>query len=281
MNKALLLRRKGWERNSADKILHYSKKLLSTLQTGEEWPEGTSLVFRWGCTANAPTKKVVNTARAIHFVADKGISRKTFADAGLAPRTWLDKEKLYPDWALPFKVIVRPRQHSRGKNFSVCTTQLQVEAACEKYEGSYYISEYIPKVAEYRVLMCQGRVLAVNEKIPMNKDLHAWGLARDWINIRWGQWPLRVVESARGAFLISGLDFGAVDVIVTADGTPYVLEINTAPELPGEYQPECVAKAFDYIVENGKDPIPVIEAKGGWKKFIHPALSEEAIIVEE
>jgi hypothetical protein len=79
--------------------------------------------------------------------------------------------------------------------------------------------------------------------------------------------------------MLSSLDFGAVDVMVDANGRPYVLEINSAPSQTSPYRQECMAKAFDYIVRNGKDSIPIIPERGGYKKFIHVALTPEAIVV--
>lgn len=46
--------------------------------------------------------------------------------------------------------------------------------------------------------------------------------------------PDKVREVAIAAFQQTGLDFGAVDVVVTSKGVPYVLEINTAPGLEGQ-----------------------------------------------
>jgi hypothetical protein len=77
---------------------------------------------------------------------------------------------------------------------------------------------------------------------------------------------------------LSGLDFGGVDVMVDRAGNCYVLEINSAPSQTSPYRQECTAKAFDYVVLNGKDNIPVVEQRGGWKKFAHPALSDEVLI---
>ena len=67
-------------------------------------------------------------------------------------------------------------------------------------------------------------------------------------------------------------------MMVDAEGEAYVLEINSAPSQTSPYRQEATAKAFDYIVNYGKDALPVTEDKGGWRKFIHPAISNEAII---
>ena len=83
------------------------------------------------------------------------------------------------------------------------------------------------------------------------------------------------------AFNLSSLDFGGVDVMVDADGEVYVLEINSAPSLTSPYRQECFAKAFDYIILNNKERIPLIDGRGGYTKFIHPALEPKAKLVGE
>jgi hypothetical protein len=75
---------------------------------------------------------------------------------------------------------------------------------------------------------------------------------------------------------MSKLDFGGVDVMVDAKGNCYVLEINSAPSQTSPYRQSCVAKAFDYMIEKGKDRIGLVEEKGGYLKFIHPAIDEKA-----
>ena len=100
-------------------------------------------------------------------------------------------------------------------------------------------------------------------------------------NVAFGDWPLRAVKCAIEGFNLSKLDFGGVDVMIDADGKPYILEINSAPSQTSPYRQECTAKAFQYILENGKDRIPLIDEKGGFRKFIHPAIHQEAIIVND
>jgi glutathione synthase/RimK-type ligase-like ATP-grasp enzyme len=285
MMTALLLRRRKLGLGSCNGIRHYS-------QTGIDWVRNDKLapinkadfVFRWGCTSNIPfDTKVVNEAKAIHYVSDKLQFRLDTSEKGLAPATWITVNELCEDWALPFKVVVRRATHHQGRYLDVCDTERQVRAAAAKYgDDNYYISEYIPKVAEYRVFFVQGRVVWVAQKTPANPDAVAWNVAKGgrFDNVRWDEWPLKSIRIAREAFLMSGLDFGGVDVMVDKDGTPYVLEINSAPSQTSPYRQECTAKAFDYIVEKGdKSPIPVIEERGGYRKFVHPAICEQAIMV--
>ena len=69
---------------------------------------------------------------------------------------------------------------------------------------------------------------------------------------------------------VSGCDFCGVDVMVDADGKAYVLEVNSAPSQTSEYRQGCVAKAFDYIVQNGKTPI-TDPARHAWMEGRYPS----------
>jgi glutathione synthase/RimK-type ligase-like ATP-grasp enzyme len=109
----------------------------------------------------------------------------------------------------------------------------------------------------------------------------AWNVARGgrFDNVGFGDWPLRVVRKAVEAFELSDLDFGGVDVMTNAQDEAFVIEINSAPSLTSPYRQQCMARCFDYIYRNGKDRIARREARGGWRKFVHPAISDEAEMV--
>jgi glutathione synthase/RimK-type ligase-like ATP-grasp enzyme len=282
---AVIFRRRKLGRTSAREISRYSKENILNVRNDQRFPPNIDIVFRWGCTSNLPAGvTVVNTAEAIHQVSDKSSFRKLTADAGLAPKTWLS----FQDWhdetvgGVQKKVVVRRATHHQGRFLDLCEYYEELISACAKYdEGNYYISEYIPKVAEYRVFIVSGRVVWVAQKTPGNPDDVAWNVARGgrFDNVRWDDWPLKAVRVAREAFLLSSLDFGGVDVMVDAEGNAYVLEINSAPSQTSPYRQECTAKAFDYIVRHGKERIDVTKERGGYRKFIHPCLTNEAIEV--
>jgi glutathione synthase/RimK-type ligase-like ATP-grasp enzyme len=291
MTSAVILRRRKLGRGSCNGIKAFS-------ETGIDWVRNDKLAlrgnapinnadftFRWGCTSNIPyDTTVVNEAKAIHYVADKRQFRMDTAEKGFAPKTWLSFDEWMDDEQNnPKKVVVRRATHHQGRYLDVCDTIPELRTACNKYgEGNYYISEYIPKVAEYRVFFVQGRVVWVARKTPANPDAVAWNVAKGgrFDNVRWDEWPLKTIRIAREAFLMSGLDFGGVDVMVDKDNNPYVLEINSAPSQTSPYRQECTAKAFDYIVRNqSKEAIPVTEERGGYRKFVHPAICPQAIMV--
>jgi glutathione synthase/RimK-type ligase-like ATP-grasp enzyme len=241
--------------------------------------------IRWGCTTNLPKQigghnTVINNAKAIHLVADKLEFRRVLEEAELCPRTWF-KWNDGPHEDKGVSVIVRTRYHHQGRGMWLVHNYRDLQKCCVALgEGNYYINDYINKVAEYRVFVVQGRVVCVAQKTPGNPEAVAWNVAKGgrFDNVRWDAWPLKAVRKSVEAFNLSGLDFGGVDVMVDAEGECYILEINSAPSLTSPYRQECFAKAFDYIVENGKDRIPLTKKRGGYTKFIHPAICDHAIL---
>jgi len=269
---------------SVKHLVAKSQHIDKVVRNDRPLPDDLSLVFRWGTTSNVPCNNVVNTAEAIHRVNDKtGFRSILMQDApDTCPKTYFDfsiHEWLQRPWER--SLIVRPRTHAQGRHVYLVNNREELEAAIARCGEGWYASEYINKVAEYRITFVQGRVVWVAQKTPGDPNAIAWNVARGgrFDNVRWDAWPLRAIRVSRDAFLLSGLDFGAVDVMIDAEGRPYVLEINSAPSQTSPYRQECMAKAFDYIVQNGKEAIPIIAERGGYRKFIHPALTNDAQMV--
>jgi hypothetical protein len=243
-------------------------------------PHQVDYVFRWGCTSVVNGNgQVVNKSAAISAVGDKRAFRKMTADAGLAPKTWLSVN----EEGIVYPVVLRRSTHAQGRNLHVCNNIQELRSAAARYgEGNYYISALIQKVSEYRVAVVSGRVCWVAKKTPSNPNAVAWNVAQGgrFDNVPWSDWPLKAVKVAIQAFKMTELDFGGVDVMLDAQGNVFVLEINSAPSQTSPYRQSCFTKCFDYIVQFGKDHIPLTEEPGGWKKFIHPALSNEAILAQ-
>jgi glutathione synthase/RimK-type ligase-like ATP-grasp enzyme len=113
-------------------------------------------------------------------------------------------------------------------------------------------TRYIPKKDEYRVHLVNGEIISVQKKIrdsrvyPVNWKIRSH--SNGFVFIRNGfQTPKELLSEATKAFDISGLDFGAVDVIFHK-GKAYVLEINSAPGLEGQTVNEY-ATAFKKLVQ--------------------------------
>ncbi len=279
-----ILRRKGVGEKIGD-MAEYSTTGLSVVRSDAIPSDPADVVIRWGTTSSIPSvpgQVVLNKADAIHTVYDKRGFRKAMADKGLAPKTWVDFADLLDDDDTPIDpmvqvMIVRPDHHIRSLDLNVCSSLSDVYRATKKYD-KYYISEYIKKDKEFRIFCAGGRVIAVVEKIPTNKDDVSWGCVDqgEFKYIPWTEWPLYALEVAVQAFQMSGLDFGAVDLVSQSTGLSspraYVLEINTAPELTPYYR-KTFTKYFDYVVQNGRQSFPITQGHG-YKGYIHPAVAQ-------
>ena len=277
----VLLRRKNLGRTSCRGISEKSQEGITTVRNDKPFPEGHDLVIRWGCTSNAPVRNVLNTAKAIHEVADKVGFRMKLLPEDLCPGTWRDPAEAREAVGDGVSLVFRPNTHSRGRHCYTSSTledDARILECVRRLQKGVYAQEEVQKSKEFRVFVVQGRAIAVVEKIPGNPNDLAWNVAQGAVfeNVRWDNWPLRAVRVALEAFSLSSLDFGGVDVMVDTQGKPYVLEINSAPSLTSEYRQQCFAKAFDYIVRHGKERIPLIPERGGYLKFIHPAITERA-----
>lgn len=287
----VLLRRRRLGRGSCRGI---SEKSTTGIGVVRSWlmgqdrpPERDDLVIRWGCTASVASNNILNTARAIHQVNDKAGFRMHLQmhNPELVPISFVDDDAIrdYTRSAAGTGLfangfVVRPATHSQGRRLYVADTPNSLSSAIDNCGSGWYASQLIEKVAEYRVFVVQGRAVAVAEKTPANREDIAWNVAQGgrFDNVAWDNWPLQAVRKSIEAFNLSELDFGGVDVMVDADGKAYVIEINSAPSLTSDYRQECMAKAFDYIVVNGKERIPMLEERGGYRKFIHPAVCDRA-----
>ena len=270
----VILRRRKLGRTSTKSISRKSEcGILSRRNDGSQ-KKHIDVLFRWGCTSERDGDVTVNTAKAIQQVNDKAGFREVLEEHELCARGVKGPDDMFGP------AVVRPRTHSRGRNLWVATTRDEFVAAIKKAGVGWYASDLIDKVAEYRVFVVQGRVVCVARKTPGNPDQVAWNVAQGgrFDNVGWKDWPLKAVKVSVEAFNLTSLDFGGVDVMVDEDGNAYVIEINSAPSLTSDYRQTCFAKAFDYIIRNGKERIPLMREKGGYLKFIHPAISEDAKI---
>lgn len=236
------------------------------------------LCIRWGTTASVPgDPKVINSAKAIHRVYDKRGFRLEMNQHGLCPKTWggLHEYLLERPQGLAEKLLVRPAKHSRSQGMHVCTDLSELVKAMQEIDGDYYISELVSKKREFRVFCAQNRVAWVIEKLPKNKDDVSWGCVEqgDFKYVSWTDWPLEVLSVALRATGLSGLHFGAVDVIMDSDGHSYVLEINTAPHLSPYYM-KTIAKVFKSMIAGETDISLGDYDPKDWKSMIHPAVKD-------
>lgn len=279
----VILRRRKLGRGSTNGIKEYMQQPVEVVRNFRQQDanllagQPLGYLFRWGCTSSiselglSAPQHTVNSAESIQWCSNKKISRLEMQEAGVpVPHTYASEDFLRNRGAYNGGWVARPAAHAQGRqlNYGPAAT-LQV------FPGGY-VSRLVNKVAEYRVFVAQNRAVWMAKKTPGNPDQVAWNVAQGgrFDNVRWGDWPKLVVQASLAAAKVSGTDFCGVDVMVDAEGRPYVLEVNSAPSQTSPYRQECVAKVFDYIVLNGKehfDDVPD-SPRRTWKSYIHPAL---------
>ena len=281
-----LLRRKGYARATVNTLAEKSENIVAW-RNDKRKPRNISKVFRWGCTTsqNPFGVPVINKAESIIDASDKSKFRVLINEDNLCPPTFWNRGTAHEANLYPY--VVRPANHEAGSNFYYAEDYEQLTRAIRAIRAQshnrYYISQYIPKTREFRVFVAQGRILCVAEKFVEDIESLIWNVSAGgrFENVSWDNWPLKAVRYAREAFLKTSLDFAAIDVIQDAAGNPYVLEANTSPALPQDYRQDCMVKWLDWVDDKPLDRIEVIEARGGYRKFIHPCITDRARLVNE
>lgn len=283
-----VVRRRRLGRTSCREIQRQSTQGIVAVRNDRMPDRFDGYVFRWGCTSTLPNHEgatIVNEASAIHWASDKRYSRLDMQAKGISvpystgwthqdTENWWEGNEFLEQTPeeMTQKWVARKPRHAQGRDLFVGCFNDCVATLGNWGEGGY-IAKLIDKVAEYRVFVVSGRVTCVASKTPVDPSAVAWNVAQggSFDNVRWDNWPLAACLEAVKAAELSGLDFCGVDVMMDKDGKPYILEINSAPSLTSPYRQKCMAKAFDYIISNGKERM-LLTPGGGWRMLIHPAI---------
>lgn len=193
-----------------------------------------SIIIRWGTREPITHNNsiIYNKAGAIANATCKLTSRQIFRNSNVNSPRLLNHIDDYNEGI----IIARPHVHSKGKNFVILRSREELE---RHWRSGWYYSEFIDKVREFRVHVGHSKVLAFMEKHNPNNGSIAWNRAvngsEPFTRIKQLQADdeglLPVMIEAIKAVNCLELDMGGVDVIVDSQGTPYVLEVNTAPTL--------------------------------------------------
>jgi len=281
-------------------------------------------VIRWGCTATLPTTgatspRYMQPASGIHEVNNKvGFLQKlslldnqkgllpvvelgrvrsngltvspvlgdttstqmgTFASVANLSRTESITQAHSDQW------VVRPPTHSQGRNLRVVDTTA-LTRMMRQGTSQGYARPLVNKSAEYRVFVMNGKVVNVVSKTPSNPSDVAWNVAQGgrFDNVRWGDWPINVVDLACRISHHTGLNLTGIDIMVDEDGEAWFIEANSAPTLPFNsdgsytYRQKCVAKGFHYSLTESNDPFPYQQGET-WRDYIHPAIYQGELSV--
>ena len=232
------------------KILANMKQKVTVVNNLDD--EHLTHLIRYGNTQSFDNADITyNWSSAILNTADKIDARRTMRDAGVKiPKTVLPDDVLaFSDrLSLCGKWIARPEEHFGGSNFEVVKNSPAM--AREFLNNGWYLSRIFKKERELRIHCAHGRVLLIHDKgidgRTLNSNTHT---TADWTVLEWDDYPLLACQEALKACDALGLDWGGVDVLTRGDDC-VVLEVNTAPSVPGKIGPIKYARYFDWLLSS-------------------------------
>jgi tetrahydromethanopterin:alpha-L-glutamate ligase len=181
---------------------------------------------------------VWNDAPAIERCVDKSMTSFLLAHAGVpTPPTWTMESAeaaraVIEREASRGPLVLKPLFGAQGKGLRLIRRPEDLPAP-EEIAGVYYLQRFQSNGAEdftdYRLFVLRGRVIAAMMR-----------RASTWItNVKQGGQPLAVAPDPKmerlavAAAEAVGTAIAGVDVLVTADGGPTVLEVNSMPAWSG------------------------------------------------
>ena len=173
----------------------------------------------------------------------KDLTKKLVASRGVITPAWQSVEYTESDidglverTKLP--CVVKPNASGSSIGVSIAHTQAGLRDALEvgvKFGGKCVIEEYI-QGREIQIAVLEGKALPSIEIIPKQgfydyENKYQPGAAEEVCPSPIpAEWELRIAQAAQTVFETVGLSvYARADFIVTPDGTPYFLEINTLP----------------------------------------------------
>lgn len=187
------------------------------------------VVIRWGGAElpNLDTARTINKSEAIKAASSKIATFRRLADAGVCIPRWTTKREEAAGWETT--VFGRTSEGFAGRGIKVYTG--------DKSLGNHQLyTEFVPNEREYRLHVVGGEVVSVQRKYLERPHLVGDGYLKNTAHGYVFKTPERGLNTSRKEAAVQavsalGLDFGAVDLIIDAEGKEYVLEVNTAPSL--------------------------------------------------
>jgi RimK family alpha-L-glutamate ligase len=181
---------------------------------------------------------VWNDARAIERCVDKSMTSFLLAHAGVpTPPTWTMESAeaarvLVEREASQGPLVLKPLFGAQGKGLRLIRSPEDLPSG-EKVAGVYYLQQFQSNGTEdftdYRLFVLRGRVIAAMMR-----------RAATWItNLKQGGQPVAVAPDPKmerlaiAAAKAVGAEIAGVDVLVTAERGPTVLEVNSMPAWSG------------------------------------------------
>lgn len=125
-------------------------------------------------------------------------------------------------------------------------------------------TKLVPSVDEWRVHVFAGSSIARGKKVLTGPTVSQWPIRsrrNGWTMSHTERAPEAVRNAAKAAVAaLEGYLYGAVDLLVTADDTPIVLEVNRVPGMDGYTVEKYTESIRQYVASNQRgrvEPAPV------------------------
>lgn len=189
------------------------------------------IVVNWGMPQNKlPNVMYLNPIEAVSIASNKLQTLSTLSMRGVsAPRWWINKADI-PDNV--DKLMARTLLSAHSGQGIVAGTK-------EEVPNAPLYTEYIKKVAEYRVIVVANEAIDIKCKMKKRdfegeRSEEVWNLSNGYVFARNSStFHFKLPSLAVEALKALGLCYGAVDIIEDSEGRLYVLEVNTAFGLEG------------------------------------------------
>jgi len=181
----------------------------------------------------------INTAEAIKISRDKLLMKQCFDDAEIAHSKWKPAND-FNLGDLEYPILAKNRLSYQGRGMVKIDNQEQYEAFKRSHNLDAYILErYYNYAREYRLHCTQEECFLTWRKLRRHDAEERWFFNShncNWVgeNHRLFNKPRNweeIIKASINAIKAVGLDIGAVDCRVAADGKFIILEVNSAPAL--------------------------------------------------
>lgn len=232
-----------------------AKSLAKSLEVKRLKQFGTKKVFRkpiinWGNSKKTIESFMLNKTDNVNVAVNKLKAFQKLLECNISIPDFTTEYEVAKQWILDEEIVVARsllESHS-GKGITICHIIEDLP------QNSKVYVKYFKKTYEFRVHIFKGKVIDYiqkrkrNEITEVNKYVRSYD--NGWVFCRDNAMVLDNIKTlAVDAVNALGLDFGAVDIVMKANGKAKVLEVNTAPALQGTTL-KCYTKAIKEWSEN-------------------------------